>query len=45
MSTIGFIGLGMMGTPMAHLLHTAGHALVVQDANLETQAAFAAAHP
>ncbi|OWQ93641.1 2-hydroxy-3-oxopropionate reductase [Roseateles aquatilis] len=45
MTRIGFIGLGMMGTPMAHLLHGAGHALVVQDANPATQAAFVAAHP
>ncbi|MEN0124544.1 2-hydroxy-3-oxopropionate reductase [Bordetella genomosp. 1] len=44
MRTIGFIGLGMMGTPMAHLLHEAGHRLVVQDVNPATEAAFAAAH-
>lgn len=31
MSTIGFIGLGNMGFPMAHLLAAAGHTLVVQD--------------
>lgn len=45
MTRIGFIGLGMMGTPMAHLLHGAGHALVVQDAQRDTEAAFVAAHP
>lgn len=31
MSTIGFIGLGNMGFPMAHLLAAAGHTLLVQD--------------
>ncbi|MCD2514331.1 NAD(P)-dependent oxidoreductase [Comamonas endophytica] len=45
MSRIGFIGLGMMGRPMAHLLHAAGHTLVVQDANQEVAAGFAAEHP
>jgi 3-hydroxyisobutyrate dehydrogenase len=45
MTRIGFIGLGMMGTPMAHLLHAAGHALVVQDARPEITARFAEAHP
>ena len=45
MSRIGFIGLGMMGTPMAHLLHCAGHELVVKDASQETQTTFATAHP
>ncbi|WP_431264391.1 NAD(P)-dependent oxidoreductase [Roseateles chitinivorans] len=45
MTQIGFIGLGMMGTPMAHLLHAAGHALVVQDARPEAAALFAEAHP
>lgn len=45
MTAIGFIGLGMMGTPMAHLLHAAGHAVVVQDARPEVAAAFLAAHP
>ena len=33
MSKIAFIGLGMMGAPMAHLLHQAGHSLTVKDAN------------
>lgn len=45
MNRIGFIGLGMMGMPMAHLLHAAGHELVVQDARAEAAATFAAAHP
>jgi 3-hydroxyisobutyrate dehydrogenase len=45
MTHIGFIGLGMMGTPMAHLLHAAGHALVVQDARPEVAARFVEAHP
>ncbi|WP_431100853.1 NAD(P)-dependent oxidoreductase [Roseateles noduli] len=44
MTRIGFIGLGMMGTPMAHLLHAAGHELVVQDARPEVARAFADAH-
>ena len=45
MSRIGFIGLGMMGVPMAHLLHEAGHALVVQDVDLQATERFAKAHP
>ncbi len=45
MSHIGFIGLGMMGQPMAHLLHAAGHSLVVRDANASAAAAFVQAHP
>jgi 3-hydroxyisobutyrate dehydrogenase len=44
MSTIGFIGLGMMGQPMAHLLHAAGHALVVRDANVSAAQGFVQAH-
>lgn len=44
MSRIGFIGLGMMGYPMAHLLHAAGHSLAVRDANPQTEARFAAEH-
>lgn len=44
MSRIGFIGLGMMGRPMAHLLHAAGHSLVVQDVNREAATGFAAEH-
>ncbi len=45
MSRIGFIGLGAMGQPMAHLLHQAGHSLVVRDTNAAAVAAFGAAHP
>jgi len=44
MSRIAFIGLGMMGQPMAHLLHAAGHPLVVKDAHPEAEAQFAASH-
>src|SRR5690554_71548 len=32
-ATIGFVGLGMMGAPMARRLAGKGHALVLQDAN------------
>jgi len=45
MLSIGFIGLGMMGKPMAHLLHAAGHKLVVQDTNASAEAGFAQDHP
>lgn len=45
MSRIAFIGLGMMGRPMAHLLHAAGHRLVVRDALDGVAQDFAAAHP
>lgn len=44
MTTIGFIGLGMMGQPMAHLLHAAGHALVIRDAVPAATARFASEH-
>jgi 3-hydroxyisobutyrate dehydrogenase len=44
MTRIAFIGLGMMGRPMAELLHVAGHSLVVKDANPAVEAEFAAAH-
>ena len=40
--TIGFIGLGNMGTPMAGRLMDAGHTLVVYDVRQESTAAFAA---
>src|SRR5690242_18047735 len=33
MTTLGFIGLGNMGAPMAASLRRGGHALVVYDAN------------
>jgi 3-hydroxyisobutyrate dehydrogenase len=41
---IGFIGLGMMGQPMAHLLAQAGHALNVMDLNALATARFAEEH-
>lgn len=44
MTTIGFIGLGMMGQPMAHLLHAAGHTLVIRDAVPAATARFAQEH-
>jgi len=44
-SQIGFIGLGMMGSPMAHLLHGAGHLLVVRDANANVAQNFVQGHP
>lgn len=44
MSQIGFIGLGMMGNPMAHLIHKAGHTVVVRDTNVSAAAAFAESH-
>jgi 3-hydroxyisobutyrate dehydrogenase len=43
--TIGFVGLGNMGWPMAANLHAAGFALVVRDADADRQARFAAEHP
>lgn len=45
MSRIGFIGLGAMGWPMAHLLHERGHTLVVRDADPARSAGFVEAHP
>ncbi|WP_292934241.1 NAD(P)-dependent oxidoreductase [Noviherbaspirillum sp.] len=44
MMKIGFIGLGMMGNPMAHLLAQTGHTLAVMDLNAATAARFAAEH-
>jgi 3-hydroxyisobutyrate dehydrogenase len=41
---IGFIGLGMMGYPMAHLLAQAGHHLTVTDLNAATVTRFVAEH-
>ena len=32
-SVIGFIGLGIMGTPVARNLLTAGHSLVIHNRN------------
>jgi 3-hydroxyisobutyrate dehydrogenase len=43
--TIGFVGLGNMGWPMAANLHAAGFALVVRDTDVDRQARFAAEHP
>ena len=42
--TIGFIGLGNMGWPMAANLHAAGFPLVVRDADAAREARFAAEH-
>ena len=41
---IGFIGLGMMGYPMAHLLAMAGHTVAVMDLNSATVARFVSEH-
>jgi 3-hydroxyisobutyrate dehydrogenase len=41
---VGFVGLGMMGWPMAHKLVVAGFQLVVRDADAERQQQFAAEH-
>jgi 3-hydroxyisobutyrate dehydrogenase len=43
--TIGFVGLGNMGWPMARNLHNAGLRLVVRDIASDTQERFAAQHP
>ena len=43
--TIGFVGLGNMGWPMAANLHAAGFPLLVRDADEDRQLAFSAAHP
>src|SRR5690606_23423057 len=44
-ASIGFVGLGMMGRPMAARLHAAGHPLVVHDISPEARAAFVADYP
>lgn len=44
LATVGFIGLGMMGFPMAHLLHQAGHRLIVRDVAAATVERFLAEH-
>lgn len=44
MLTVGFVGLGNMGWPMAANLARAGHALVVRDLDAERQRRFAAEH-
>ena len=43
--TVGFVGLGNMGWPMARNLHTAGFNLIVRDIAVATQHRFAAEHP
>ncbi|MFJ8794715.1 NAD(P)-dependent oxidoreductase [Streptomyces sp. NPDC102462] len=43
--TLGFIGLGKMGIPMASLLHRAGFALVVGDLDEQAVAGFVEDHP
>jgi 3-hydroxyisobutyrate dehydrogenase len=45
MTTIGFIGLGRMGAPMAARLAGAGHELVVLDVSAEAAARFCAQTP
>lgn len=42
---IGFLGLGNMGTPMAHNLHAAGYTVTVDDVNDEVVAGFVDANP
>jgi 3-hydroxyisobutyrate dehydrogenase len=42
--TIGFVGLGRMGRPMAANLGRAGYELVVRDADVERQRRFAGEH-
>ena len=44
MSTIGFVGLGNMGYPMAHLLAEAGHTMLVQDVAAPAVERFLAEH-
>ena len=43
-STIGFVGLGRMGTPMAANLARAGHGLIVNDAQPEQVRSFLGEH-
>jgi 3-hydroxyisobutyrate dehydrogenase len=43
-ATVGFVGLGNMGWPMARNLAQAGHALVVHDLDAERARRFAAEH-
>ena len=44
-TTVGFVGLGNMGWPMAKNLHAAGFDLIVRDIAAATQHRFAAEHP
>ena len=43
--TVGFVGLGNMGWPMARNLHAAGFRLIVRDIDTAKQDRFAAEHP
>jgi 3-hydroxyisobutyrate dehydrogenase len=43
--TVGFVGLGNMGWPMARNLHAAGFGLIVRDVAAAKQDRFAAEHP
>src|SRR5262249_60302196 len=43
--TVGFVGLGNMGWPMARNLYAAGFDLIVRDIAAATQPRFAAEHP
>lgn len=43
--TVGFIGIGAMGTPMAGNLARAGYELVIYDTDAQRTQAFTAAHP
>jgi 3-hydroxyisobutyrate dehydrogenase len=43
--TVGFVGLGNMGWPMARNLHAAGFGLIVRDVDAAKQDRFAAEHP
>jgi len=43
--TVGFVGLGNMGWPMARNLHAAGFGLVARDVDAAKQDRFAAEHP
>ena len=43
-ATVGFVGLGRMGWPMATNLARSGYALVVRDANRDVEARFAGEH-
>ena len=43
--TIGFVGIGAMGTPMAGHLARAGYSLIVYDLDASRTSAFAAARP
>ena len=45
MTTVGFVGLGRMGVPMASNLLAAGHALIVHDSDGTRADGFAAEHP